>query len=131
MSDLKELVFPDTVKYSKEHTWARLEGDTATVGISDYAQDQLGEIVYIELPELGARFGTDEVFGFVESIKTASELYMPVAGEIVEVNPELEDAPEIVNSDPFEEGWMLKIKVKDAGEVDNLLDAQGYRDNLR
>lgn len=131
MSDLKELVFPDTVKYSKEHTWARLEGDIATVGISDYAQDQLGEIVYIELPELDAGFGTDEVFGFVESIKTASELYMPVAGEIVEVNPELEDAPEIVNSDPFEEGWMLKIKVKDAGEVDNLLDAQGYRDNLR
>lgn len=130
MSDLDKLNFVDSVKYSKEHTWAKIDSDTVVVGISDYAQDQLGEIVFIELPEVGATYGTDEVFGFVESIKTASDLYMPVGGEVVEVNENLEDEPEIVNSDPYGAGWMLKIKANDQGELENLLDAAGYRQNI-
>jgi glycine cleavage system H protein len=130
MSDLDQLHFPDNVKYSKEHTWARSDGDLVVVGISDYAQDQLGEIVFAELPEIGAVFAIDEGFGVVESVKTASDLYMPVGGEVVEVNQSLEDGPEVINSDPFGEGWMLKIKAADRSEIDTLLDAQAYLDNL-
>ncbi|MBT8362814.1 MAG: glycine cleavage system protein GcvH [Deltaproteobacteria bacterium] len=130
MSEMDQLQFPDTVKYSKEHTWARPDGDLVVVGISDYAQDQLGEIVFVELPEIGAAFAIDEEFGVVESVKTASDLYMPVGGEVVEVNQSLEDGPEVINSDPFGEGWMMKIKAVDPGEIDTLLDAQGYFDNL-
>ena len=130
MSEMDQLQFPDTVKYSKEHTWARPDGDLVVVGISDYAQDQLGEIVFVELPEIGAAFAIDEEFGVVESVKTASDLYMPVGGEVVEVNQSLEDGPEVINSDPFGEGWMMKIKAVDPGEIDTLLDAQVYHDNL-
>jgi len=130
MPELDKLNFPDTVKYSKEHTWARIEGDTVVVGISDYAQDQLGEIVFIELPEIGASYGGDEEFGVVESVKTASDLYMPVGGEVVAVNESLEDAPEIINSDPFGEGWIVKIKAADSAEIDALLDAQAYLSGL-
>ncbi|NNF46197.1 MAG: glycine cleavage system protein GcvH [Desulfofustis sp.] len=130
MSEMDQLQFPDTVKYSKEHTWARPDGDLVVVGISDYAQDQLGEIVFVELPEIGAAFAIDEEFGVVESVKTASDLYMPIGGEVVEVNQSLEDGPEVINSDPFGEGWMMKIKAVDPGEIDTLLDAQGYFDNL-
>lgn len=130
MSDLDKLKFPDTVKYSKEHTWARLDGDVVVVGISDYAQDQLGEIVFIELPETGATYAADAEFGVVESVKTASDLYMPVGGEVVEVNQSLEDAPEVVNSDPFGEGWIVKLKAAEPAEIDTLLDAQAYLDNL-
>jgi glycine cleavage system H protein len=130
MSDLDHLQFPDTVKYSKEHTWARLDGDVILIGISDYAQDQLGEIIFIDLPEIGAEFAIDEEFGVVESVKTASDLYMPVGGEVLEVNQSLEDEPEAVNNDPFGEGWMLKVKAADPAEIDALLDAQAYLDNL-
>ena len=130
MSDLDNLNFPATVKYSKEHTWARVEGEAVIVGISDYAQDQLGEIVFVELPEIGTTFAADEEFGVVESVKTASDLYSPVSGEVVEVNESLEDGPEVINSDPFGEGWMLKIKPSDGAEIDALLDAQGYLDNM-
>jgi glycine cleavage system H protein len=130
MSDLDKLHFPDTVKYSIEHTWARPDGDLIVVGISDYAQDQLGEIVFVELSEIGAAFAIDEEFGVVESVKTASDLYMPVGGEVVEVNQNLEDGPEVINSDPFGEGWMMKIKAADPAEIDVLLDAQAYLDSL-
>ncbi len=130
MSDLDQLQFPDTVKYSKEHTWARLDGDVILIGISDYAQDQLGEIIFIDLPEIGAAFAIDEEFGVVESVKTASDLYMPVGGEVLEVNQSLEDEPEVVNNDPFGEGWMLKVKAADPAEIDALLNAQAYLDNL-
>ena len=130
MSDLDQLQFPDTVKYSKEHTWARLDGDLIFIGISDYAQDQLGEIIFIDLPELGAAFAIDEEFGVVESVKTASDLYMPIGGEVMEVNQSLEDGPEVVNNDPFGEGWMIKAKAADPAEIDTLLDAQAYLDNL-
>lgn len=130
MSDLDQLHFPDTVKYSKEHTWARLDGDVIFVGISDYAQDQLGEIIFVDLPETGAEFAIDEEFGVVESVKTASDLYMPVGGEVLAVNETLEDAPEVINSDPFGEGWMIKIKAADPAEIEALLDAQAYLDSL-
>lgn len=126
MSDLDKITYTDRVRYSKEHTWAKILGDTVIVGISDYAQDQLGEIVFIELPEVGSNYDIDEMFGFVESIKTASDLYIPVAGEVVEVNGNLEDSPEVINSDPFGEGWMLKVKVTDVSAIENLLDAEGY-----
>ena len=128
MSELDQLQFPDTVKYSKEHTWVRLDGDVVIVGISDYAQSELGEIVFIELPEIGATCAADEVFGVVESVKTASDLYMPIGGEIIEVNQSLEDGPEVVNSDPFGEGWMLRIKPAATTEIDTLLNAQAYLD---
>lgn len=131
MSELDQLQFPDTVRYSKEHTWVRRDGDVVVVGISDYAQDQLGEIVFVELPEMGAAYKADEEFGVVESVKTASDLYMPVSGEVVEVNESLEDGPEVINSDPFGEGWILKIKPSDSAEIDTLLDAQGYLENMR
>lgn len=130
MSDLEKLSFPDTVKYSKEHTWVRLDGDVVVVGISDYAQSELGEIVFIELPEIGATYAADEVFGVVESVKTASDLYMPIGGEVIEVNQSLEDGPEVVNSDPFGEGWMLKIKPAATDEIDTLLNAQAYLDSM-
>jgi len=128
MSDLDKLNFPETVKYSREHTWARLEGETVVVGISDFAQDQLGEIVFIELPQIGATYAADEEFGVVESVKTASDLYLPVGGEIAEVNQGLEDAPEVINSDPFGEGWVVKLKPADPAEIDTLLDARTYYD---
>ena len=131
MTDMNELKFPDYVKYSKEHTWARLDGDLIVVGISDYAQDQLGEIVFVELPEIGVVYTRDEEFGVVESVKTASELYMPIGGEVMAVNQNLEDAPEVINTDPFEKGWMVKLKATDAAEIDVLLDAQTYLDNLK
>ena len=130
MSDLDQLHFPDTVKYSKEHTWARLDGDVIFVGISDYAQDQLGEIIFVDLPDIGAEFASDNEFGVVESVKTASDLYMPVGGEVLAVNETLEDAPEVINSDPFGEGWMIKVKAADPAEIEALLDAQAYLDSL-
>lgn len=126
MVDLDKLTFSETVNYSKEHTWARRDGDLMAVGISDYAQNELGEVVYIELSEVGSTYSTEEVFGFIESIKTASDLYMPLGGEVVEVNESLEDGPEMINGDPFGDGWILKVKAADENEIDTLLDAAGY-----
>ena len=130
MTDIEKLNFPDEVKYSSEHTWVKAAGDTAIVGISDYAQDQLGEIIFVELPHPGDSFGPGQVFGVVESAKTASELYMPVAGTVSEVNEALEDNPERVNEDPFGQGWMLKVKVDDPGRMDTLLDNKAYIEGL-
>jgi len=113
MKDINELNFPENVYYTKDHEWARLEGDIVISGISDYAQDQLGDVVYVELPPVGDRFDNGEVFGTVESVKAVSELFMPIAGEIVAINAALSDMPDVVNADPYREGWMIHIKPSD------------------
>lgn len=118
--------FPNDLKYTEEHEWVRVEGDTATVGITNYAQGELGEIVYVEIETEGEDLSKDEVFGTVEAVKTVSDLYMPLSGNVVEVNGELEDAPETVNSEPYEAGWMIKIKLSNPAELDDLMDAAAY-----
>jgi glycine cleavage system H protein len=120
-------VFPDDLKYTQEHEWVRLKGDTAEVGITDYAQDQLGDIVYVTLPESGAEIEAGASIGELESTKSVSDIYAPVTGTVVEVNTALEDAPELVNSAPYEGGWLLRIRVADPAAVNGLLDADGYR----
>lgn len=120
--------FPDDLKYTNEHEWVRDNGDgTATVGITDFAQSELGDIVFVELEETGFSFDKDEVFGTVEAVKTVSELYAPVAGEIIEVNAELEDDPELVNNDPYGAGWLVKITLADADELNGLLSVEEYK----
>ncbi|MGM0457979.1 MAG: glycine cleavage system protein GcvH [Bacteroidota bacterium] len=120
---------PDDLKYTQEHEWVRDNGDgTITVGITDFAQGELGDIVFVELEPEGFEFDKDDVFGTVEAVKTVSELFAPVGGEIIEINEELEDDPELVNSDPYKSGWMANIKVADAAELDNLLSAEDYQD---
>jgi glycine cleavage system H protein len=131
MKEISELNLPEDVRYTDDHEWAKLDGDVATIGVSDYAQDQLGDIVFVELPETGSSFDKGEEFGTVESVKAVSELYMPLGGEIVEINPELEDAPELVNSDPYSGGWMLKIKVADPAEFNALMDKDAYLESLK
>jgi len=123
---IEELTFLDSICYHKEHTWAKVEGDQVKVGISDYAQDQLGDIIFIELPDIGDVIDKGEVFGQAESAKTVSSLYMPVSGEIIEVNENVIDSPENVNEDPYGEGWMIVIKPKDLEEVKDLLSNDGY-----
>jgi len=115
-------------RYTEDHEWVLLEGDTATIGISDHAQEQLGDVVYVELPEEGAEFAEGAQVATVESVKAASEIYAPVAGEVVEINGALNDAPELVNSDPFGDGWFFKIKVADAGAVGKLMDENAYKE---
>ena len=131
MKELSELKFPDDVRYAESHEWAKSEGDTVKVGISDYAQDQLGDIVFVELPEKGDSLEKGEEFGTVESVKAVSELYMPVGGEIVAVNSGLEDAPEQVNNTPYTEGWMIEIKPDDPSEMDSLLTGDAYLKKLK
>jgi glycine cleavage system H protein len=118
---------PDGLRYTEDHEWLRREGDQAVVGITAYAADELGDVVFVELPAVGRRLAAREVFGVIESVKTASDLYCPVAGEIVEVNPALTGAPELVNSDPHGEGWMIRLRPDDASATDALLDAAAYR----
>lgn len=117
---------PEDLKYLKSDEWVRVEGDTAVFGVSDYAQDQLNDIVYVELPSVGASITKGESFGSVESVKAASELAAPISGTVLEVNEALEGAPETINTDPFGKGWIIKIKVADAAELDDLLDATAY-----
>jgi glycine cleavage system H protein len=119
---------PSELKYTKEHEWVRLDGDVGTVGITDYAQDQLGDIVFVELPAAGKAVKQMEKFGEIESVKAVSELYSPVTGEVVEANPALAGSPERVNDDPYGEGWMLRIRLSDPGEIDKLLSAEEYDD---
>jgi len=121
---------PDGLKYSKEHEWVKVEGDTATIGITDYAQGELGDVVYVEMPEVGASFSAGETFGTIEAVKAVSELYSPISGEVVEINSSLEDEPALVNQSPYEDGWMIKIKMSDAGELDELLDTNAYKDMI-
>ena len=119
--------FPTNVKYTKEHEWIRLEGDVAYVGITDYAQEQLGDIVYVDIPTEGETLAPDEVFGTIEVVKTISDLFLPVAGTILEQNEALADQPELVNQDPYGEGWIIKIKPADDANFDELLDAVAYK----
>ena len=119
--------YPDQLKYHREHDWARVEGDTATLGVTWYAQDALGELVHYEPPDVGSSLARDESYGEVESVKAVSDLIAPLSGEVVEVNQGVVEAPETVNSDPYGEGWLVKIRLSDPGEVDDLLDAQAYK----
>ena len=119
--------FPTNVKYTKEHEWIRLEGDVAYVGITDYAQEQLGDIVFVDIPTEGETLAAGEVFGTIEGVKTISDLFLPVTGEILEQNEALADQPELVNQDPYGEGWLIKIKPTADADFDSLLDAEAYK----
>jgi glycine cleavage system H protein len=118
--------FPSNLKYTKDHEWVSLDGNIATIGITDFAQKELGDIVYVDISSTGKALSAGEVFGTVEAVKTVSDLYLPVAGTINEVNPALESAPELVNSDPYGEGWMVKMTVDNPADVEGLLDVAGY-----
>lgn len=118
---------PANLKYTKDHEWITIEGDVATVGITDFAQGELGDIVYVEVETLDETMDADEVFGTVEAVKTVSDLFLPLSGEIIEFNDSLESEPEKVNSDPYGEGWMIKIKISNPDEIENLLDEAGYK----
>ena len=117
---------PKDLKYSAEHEWIRVEGDEAYIGITHFAQGELGDIVYVEIETVGDEIAKDDIFGTVEAVKTVSDLYMPVAGEVLELNEKLEDQPELVNEDPYGEGWMIKIRVTDPGHLDGLMSAEAY-----
>lgn len=118
---------PAELKYTKDHEWIKIDGDVATVGITDFAQSELGDIVYVDVDTLDDTVDKDEVFGSVEAVKTVSDLFMPLSGEVIEFNEDLEDSPESVNSDPYGDGWMIKIKISDTSQIDNLLDAEAYK----
>ena len=117
---------PSALKYTKDHEWIKIEGNIATVGITEFAQGELGDIVYVDVDTLDDTVVEGEVFGSVEAVKTVSDLFMPLSGEIIEFNEELEDAPELVNSDPYEKGWMIKIEISDSSQINDLLDAEAY-----
>jgi glycine cleavage system H protein len=119
-------VYPADLKYDKEHEWVRVEGDAAVVGISDFAQDQLGEVVYVDLPSVGDELVAGETFGEIESVKSVSELYAPVSGTILEVNGDLDKSPETINSDPYGSGWMVKVALADASQLDDLMSSEDY-----
>ena len=131
MKEISELQFPNDYLYAKDHEWARSEGDKVRVGISDYAQDQLGDIVFVELPQVGTRHPKGEQFGTVESVKAVSELYMPVGGEVLSVNKALEDSPELLNKEPYESGWIIEIKLNEPGELKNLMNRDAYLGHLK
>lgn len=131
MREISDLNFSADVKYTKDHEWAQLDGDIVTIGLSDYAQDQLGEIVFVELPEVGDTFSKGDEFGSVESVKAVSEVYIPISGEIIETNGALEDAPELVNEDCYEGGWIIRIKPSDLSELDDLMDKAAYLEMLK
>ena len=118
--------FPENLKYSKDHEWVRVEGNEAYIGISDFAQSELGEIVFVDIDTEGETVDKGEIFGSIEAVKTVSDLIMPITGEVLEVNPKLEDEPELVNNDPYGDGWMIKVAINDLAELDTLLDAAAY-----
>lgn len=126
MKELDELNLPAEVRYSDDHEWAREDGGLYRIGISDYAQDQLGDIVYVELPEVGTQLDCGDEFGTVESVKAVSELYMPLAGEVAEVNHALEESPELLNTEPYGGGWIIKVKTDDAADFEQLMDSAAY-----
>ena len=119
---------PEDLHYSKDHEWVRVEGDSVVIGITDHAQDSLGDVVYVELPKTGEQFSANESFGSVESVKAVSEVFTPVAGEVVKINETLADEPEKVNTDPYGDGWMIRVRMSNPGEVDSLLTAAEYED---
>lgn len=117
---------PENLKYTREHEWIRVEGDEIVIGVTDFAQGELGDVVFIEIETAGETLSRGDTFGTIEAVKTVSDLYMPVDGEVLEVNPALEDTPEMVNSKPYDEGWMIRVKMSDAAQLDDLLDAEAY-----
>ena len=131
MKEISELNFPDDIRYTKDHEWAKLESDRVRVGISDYAQDQLGDIVFVELPQVGDIIEKGKEFGTVESVKAVAELYMPIAGEVLTTNTVLEDSPELVNKIPYNDGWMIEIKPSDPTELDELMAKDTYIEMLK
>ena len=131
MKAISELNLPEDVRYTDDHEWAKKNGDTVRMGISDYAQDQLGDIVFVELPEVGSSFDKGEEFGTVESVKAVSELYMPIGGEVTAINEALADEPELVNSDPYNGGWMIEIKASDPAELEAMKSKADYLEMLK
>ena len=121
---------PDNLRYTKDHEWIRVEGEEAYVGITDYAQNELGDIVFIEIETEGEHLEKEEVFGTIEAVKTVSDLFMPVSGKVVDINSELEDNPDVVNKDPYGEGWLIKVDVDNASQLDELLDSAAYKDMI-
>lgn len=118
--------FPENLKYTKDHEWVRVEGDSAYIGITEFAQGELGDIVFVEVETVGEEFDKEDVFGTIEAVKTVSDMFMPISGEVLEFNEKLEDKPELINSDPYGEGWIIKISVKNASELDELLSSKEY-----
>jgi glycine cleavage system H protein len=131
MKEIDELIIPDDVLYAEDHEWSRREGDEVRIGINDYAQDQLGDIVFVELPAIGDSFEKGDEFGTVESVKAVSELYMPIGGEIVAINEDLEESPELVNQEPYDGGWMILVKAHDIDEMVDLMTREVYLDVLK
>jgi glycine cleavage system H protein len=131
MKSIDELFFPADLRYTESHEWVGTEGEIVKVGLSDYAQDQLGDVVFVELPEIGESISRGAEFGTVESVKAVSEIYMPVGGEIVAINPALENSPELVNTDPYIDGWMIAIRPVNSGEMDDLLNSNAYLEKLK
>jgi glycine cleavage system H protein len=119
---------PDNLKYTKDHEWVKIEGDTAIIGITDFAQHELGDIVFVEVDTAGESLDKEETFGTIEAVKTVSDLFMPLGGEVLEFNEELESSPDIINKDPYNEGWIIKIKIADVAEADDLLTAEAYKE---
>ena len=131
MKEINELNLPDDVRYTDDHEWAKAEGETVKIGITDYAQDQLGEIIFVEVPEVGDTLDKGANFGSLESVKAVSDMVMPVSGEVLAVNTALEDAPELLNQDPYSGGWIIEIKPSDPSELDQLMDKNAYLEMLK
>ena len=131
MKELSELNFPDDVMYTDDHEWTKMDNEETIIGISDYAQDQLGDIVFVELPQVGETFEKGAEFGTVESVKAVSELFLPVSGEVVAINETLDDTPELVNNEPYTGGWMLRVKLSDKSELDQLMNKSAYLESLK
>ena len=131
MKERHELILPENLRYAEDHEWARLLEDNVRIGLSDYAQDQLGDIVFVELPEVGDTFEKGDEFGVIESVKAVAELIIPVGGEVLTINSALEEAPELVNQSPYEEGWLIEVRLSDPGEIDQLMDMPAYLDMLK
>lgn len=121
---------PEGLKYSKEHEWVKMDGDVAIIGITDFAQGELGDIIYVDIETIGETLEANDVFGTVEAVKTVSDLFMPVGGEILELNPKLADFPDLVNTDPYGDGWMIKVKLSNPADLDGLMDAAGYQEAI-
>lgn len=121
---------PENLKYTKDHEWIRVEGDEAVIGITDFAQGELGDVVFVEVETVGEEIEKGDAFGTIEAVKTVSDMYMPVSGEVLEMNEKLEDTPELINKDPYNEGWIVKIKIGDQSEIDELLTAEAYKETL-
>ncbi len=131
MKEIEDLTFPEDVKYTQDHEWSKLANGRVTIGLSDFAQDQLGEIVFVELPQVGDTFDKGDEFGSVESVKAVSEIYIPISGEVVEINGALEDAPELINQDCYQGGWIIRVKPEDLSQLDDLMDKAAYIDMLK